>query len=80
VRDFVKLMKAVADPTRVKILKALQSRSMCVCQVYTALNLAQPTVSKHLKILEDAEIMRLLKSLPGYPGRRSARSDGGLPK
>ncbi len=56
-RDFVKLMKALSDPTRVKILKALQSRSMCVCEMYTALNLAQPTISKHLKILEEAGLV-----------------------
>ena len=56
-KDFLKVMKAVSDPNRVKIVKMLQHKSMCVCELREALELAQPTVSKHLKILEDAGIV-----------------------
>lgn len=61
-REFIKVMKSVSDPSRVKILKMLQHKSMCVCEMRTALNLAQPTVSKHLKILEDAGLIASKKS------------------
>ncbi len=61
-REFIKVMKAVSDPSRVKILKMLQHKSMCVCELQTALQLAQPTVSKHLKILEDAGLVVCRKS------------------
>ena len=61
-RKFIKVMKAVSDPSRVKVLKMLQCKSMCVCEMQTALNLAQPTVSKHLKILEDAGLVECKKS------------------
>jgi len=61
-REFIKVMKAVSDPSRVKILKMLQHKSMCVCEMHTALKLAQPTVSKHLKILEDAGLITYRKS------------------
>ncbi len=61
-RGFIKVMKAVSDPGRVKILKMLQHKSMCVCEMQTALELAQPTVSKHLKILEDAGLVVFRKS------------------
>ena len=54
---FVKVMKALSDPNRVKIVKLLQIKSMCVCELQGALNLAQPTVSKHLKILEEAGLV-----------------------
>ena len=50
-------MKALSDPNRVKILKLLQRRTMCVCELQCALDLAQPTVSKHLKILEDTGLV-----------------------
>ena len=50
-------MKAVSDSNRVKIVKMLQHKSMCVCELREALQLAQPTVSKHLKILEDAGVV-----------------------
>jgi ArsR family transcriptional regulator len=61
-REFIKVMKAVSDPSRVKILKMLQHKSMCVCEMRTALELAQPTVSKHLKILEDVGLVVCWKS------------------
>jgi ArsR family transcriptional regulator, arsenate/arsenite/antimonite-responsive transcriptional repressor len=56
-KSFVKVMKALSDPNRVKIIKLLQQKLMCVCELQAALNLAQPTVSKHLKILEEAGLV-----------------------
>ncbi len=56
-KDFIKVMKAVSDANRVKILKMLQHKIMCVCELQAALEIAQPTVSKHLKILEDAGLV-----------------------
>ena len=56
-KSFVKVIKALADPNRVKIIKLLQQKSMCVCELQAALKLAQPTVSKHLKILEEAGLV-----------------------
>ncbi|NJL58519.1 MAG: winged helix-turn-helix transcriptional regulator [Desulfobacteraceae bacterium] len=53
-KDFIKAMKALSDPNRVRIVKMLQYRSLCVCEIQAALEIAQPTVSKHLKILEEA--------------------------
>ena len=54
---FIKVMKALSDPNRVKLLKMLQKRMMCVCEIRATLGIAQPTVSKHLKILEDAGLV-----------------------
>lgn len=56
-RDFIKVMKALSDPNRVKIVKMLQHKTMCVCEMREALQIAQPSVSKHLKILEDADLV-----------------------
>lgn len=53
-KSFIKIMKALSDPNRVKIIKLLQQKNMCVCELQAVLKLAQPTVSKHLKILEEA--------------------------
>ncbi len=58
---FLKVMKALSDPGRVKILKMLEQRSLCVCEMREALGLAQPTVSKHLKILEEAGLVAFYK-------------------
>ena len=56
-KEFLKVMKAASDPTRVKIIKMLGKRVMCVCEIQTALGTAQSTASKHLKILEDAGLV-----------------------
>ena len=56
-KDFVKVTKALADLNRVKIVKMLQHKTMCVCEIQVALQIAQPNVSKHLKILENAGIV-----------------------
>jgi len=54
---FIKVMKALSDPNRVKLLKMLQNREMCVCEIQASLDIAQPTVSKHLKVLEEAGLV-----------------------
>lgn len=59
--DFIKVIKALSDPNRVKILKILQHRVMCVCEIQCALKVAQPTVSKHLKVLEEAGLVVFAK-------------------
>lgn len=56
-KAFIRVMKALSDPTRVKILKILEKRLMCVCELQTAIGAAQSTTSKHLKILEDAGLV-----------------------
>jgi len=60
-KSFLKVMKAASDPTRVKILKMLQKRVMCVCEIQSAVGTAQSTASKHLKILEDAGLVESRK-------------------
>jgi ArsR family transcriptional regulator len=51
-KEFVNVMKALSDPHRVKLIKMLQRGTMCVCEVQAVLEISQPMVSKHLKILE----------------------------
>ncbi len=60
-KEFLKVMKAASDPNRIKILKMLEHRVMCVCELYTVLGIAQSTASKHLKILEDAGLVESYK-------------------
>jgi ArsR family transcriptional regulator len=60
-REFIKVMKALSDPNRVKMIKLLQHRVLCVCEIQAALGLAQSTASKHLKILEEAGLISYTK-------------------
>lgn len=60
-KTFIRVMKALSDSNRVKIMKMLQHRPLCVCEIKETLGVAQSTASKHLKILEDADLVRSFK-------------------
>jgi len=60
-KQFTKVMKALSDPNRVKIIKILQQKVMCVCELQSALDIAQPSVSKHLRLLEAAGLVEYRK-------------------
>lgn len=47
-----RLFKALSDPNRLRILKMLQGKKLCVCEITAVLDLAPSTVSEHLKTLE----------------------------
>lgn len=50
--------KAIADPSRLRILKLLEPGELCVCQITTVLDLAAATVSKHLSLLKSAGLVQ----------------------
>jgi ArsR family transcriptional regulator, arsenate/arsenite/antimonite-responsive transcriptional repressor len=50
----INIFKALSDPNRLRILKALQSKTLCVCEVKEMLKLANSTVSEHLRILKES--------------------------
>jgi ArsR family transcriptional regulator len=51
--DKTKIFKALSDPNRLRILKALQTKVLCVCEIRELLQLANSTVSQHLTILKE---------------------------
>ncbi|MBW1980060.1 MAG: winged helix-turn-helix transcriptional regulator [Deltaproteobacteria bacterium] len=57
-RTYVRVMKAAGDSTRAKIMKILQCRDLCVCEIQSLLKMSQPSVSRHLKLLEVADLVR----------------------
>lgn len=63
-KDFIRVMKALSDPNRVKTVMMLKARRMCVCELTAALGVSQPTVSNHLKALEDAGLVESAKEGP----------------
>jgi DNA-binding transcriptional ArsR family regulator len=52
---------ALSDPIRLEMLAYLRDGEKCVCEIVPHLNLIQPLVSRHLKILKDAGIVRCRK-------------------
>ena len=60
-KPLVNIMKSLSDPTRLKIVKMLQHKTLCVCEIQAALGQSQPNVSKHLKILQAAGLVESRK-------------------
>ncbi|MFZ4591854.1 MAG: ArsR/SmtB family transcription factor [Ignavibacteria bacterium] len=52
-----KIFKALSDKNRIRIVKMLQKKSLCVCEIKDVLKLATSTVSKHLSILREAGLI-----------------------
>ncbi len=57
-REYEMVLKAVADPTRVRILKLLEGGEMCACQIVSVLGLSQSTISKHFFLLKVAGLVK----------------------
>ncbi len=71
-RQHLKVFKALGDRNRLRIMKMLEVKAMCVCEITHVLNLAPSTVSKHLSLLHEADLIEDRKerkwvnySLPG---------------
>ncbi len=56
-----KIFNALSDPTRLEIILFLRNGEKCVCEITPHLKLAQPVVSRHLKILKDAGLVKRRK-------------------
>lgn len=54
----IKVFKAVADATRLKILKLLSGGEACICEIMLALKRPQSSISHNLSILEDAGLVK----------------------
>ena len=57
-QDILKVMKALSDETRLRILNVLLERECCVCEVMQALDISQSRASRNLGILEDAGFLK----------------------
>jgi ArsR family transcriptional regulator, arsenate/arsenite/antimonite-responsive transcriptional repressor len=55
-KDVVKIFKALADPTRLRIMLLLSRRELCVCELMFILGMEQSRVSHHMRVLRDAGI------------------------
>lgn len=59
--DLAEFFKIFGDSTRIKILNALITESMCVCDIAALLNMTHSAISHQLKILKQAKIVKYNK-------------------
>ena len=60
-REDVRRIKALADENRLAIMLALQHGEKCACVLLEELNISQPTLSHHMKILCDSDLVESRK-------------------
>lgn len=58
IEKYTKFFKALGEPTRLQILKLLAKRELCVCDLMEELNMNQPRISQHLKVLKEAGVVK----------------------
>jgi ArsR family transcriptional regulator len=56
-----KIFNALSDPVRIEIVEFLRGGEKCVCEIVPHVNLIQPVVSRHLKILKDCGLLKYRK-------------------
>jgi DNA-binding transcriptional ArsR family regulator len=61
VRFKATVFHALSDPIRLEILSYLRDGERCVCEIVPHLDLIQPLVSRHLKILKDVGLIKCRK-------------------
>ena len=56
-----KIYKTIGDPNRLKILEILRQGENCQCEIIPLIEQSQPTVSRHLKLLDDSGLIKRKK-------------------
>ncbi|GLG01730.1 ArsR family transcriptional regulator [Alicyclobacillus sacchari] len=51
-------LKALGDPTRLKIVALLQTRDCCVCELVPMFGISQPAISKHMSRLKTSGLVK----------------------
>lgn len=59
--EFVPLFKALSDETRLKIVDLLSDGEYCACELLTAFDIKQPTLSYHMKILGESGLTNAVR-------------------
>lgn len=63
--DIVKIGKALSDPKRVEILKLLSNNELCACKLLEHFDITQPTLSHHMKKLNESKLINTTKKGTG---------------
>jgi ArsR family transcriptional regulator len=55
------IFKALSNPTRIKILELVKNGEKCICEIIPETERSQPTISQHIKILRNAQLIKQRK-------------------
>jgi ArsR family transcriptional regulator, arsenate/arsenite/antimonite-responsive transcriptional repressor len=61
VQDFkaeAKIFRALSEPIRLQIISMIACNEICACNLLTSLSISQPTLSHHMKVLMECELVK----------------------
>ncbi|WAC07238.1 MAG: metalloregulator ArsR/SmtB family transcription factor [Thermodesulfobacteriota bacterium] len=56
-KKIANIFKAFSDDTRLRVIKLLQERELCVCELMQVLDMSQPRISRHMSVLKNAGLV-----------------------
>ena len=56
--DYIEILKALGESTRLHIFEMLRNGTLCGCKILEQLNITQPTLSHHMKVLCDCGLVK----------------------
>src|SRR5512136_3045761 len=56
-KKIANILKALSDDTRLRVIKLLQERELCVCELMQVLEMSQPRISRHMSVLKNAGLV-----------------------
>src|SRR5512136_1482904 len=56
-KKIANILKALSDDTRLRVIKLLQERELCVCELMQVLDMSQPRISRHMSVLKNAGLV-----------------------
>ena len=59
--EYVPILKALSDETRLKIVDMLSCGGLCACDILEEFSITQPTLSYHMKILSDSGLVSAVR-------------------
>ncbi|MDO1604787.1 metalloregulator ArsR/SmtB family transcription factor [Lactobacillus sp. YT155] len=59
--DYSNKLKIISDPNRMKIIDLLSNGELCACDILENFEFTQPTLSHHMKVLENADFVSVKK-------------------
>ena len=57
--DYIEILKALGESTRLHIFEMLRNGTLCGCKILEQLNITQPTLSHHMKVLCDLSLIHI---------------------
>ena len=56
-KKIANIFKALSDDTRLRVIKLLQERELCVCELMQVLDMSQPRISRHMGVLKNVGLV-----------------------